>query len=411
MDGTSAYDDATRTVHPAGRSFSPLDKELGLLPQRYTPRLVEQIVRLGTAVSFGEAHVLLREMVGAEVPPDTIRRLTVTAGRQALALETEEAAQPDRSLPSVLVVDRLQQVSVDGAMVPLVHGEWAEVKNLAIGRVEPTKDGPRARALSYFARLADHERFRVLAGLEFRRRATEEAGEVVAVSDGAEWIQGFLDEHCPAAVRIIDWSHAAGYVAQAGQALFGPGTAECSGWVGRQLHRLWTQDPQWVVAELSRHEATSGLDAVRSARQYLEKRVDQMTYARFRRGGYPVGSGIVESANKVVVEARLKGRGMHWARANVDPMLVLRCTAASGRWQHSWPQVRAQLRRPHRRRPLHSPPAPAPPAPSPTAALPSSTPVLNSPAASQSPRIPTIVNGKPTRAHPWNRYSACRAKT
>ena len=27
--------------------------------------------------------------------------------------------------------------------------------------------------------------------------------------------------------------------------------------------------------------------------------------------GYPVGSGIVESANKVVVEARLKGRGRH----------------------------------------------------------------------------------------------------
>lgn len=33
--------------------------------------------------------------------------------------------------------------------------------------------------------------------------------------------------------------------------------------------------------------------------------------------GYPVGSGCVESANKLVGETRLKGAGMHWARATV----------------------------------------------------------------------------------------------
>jgi len=35
-------------------------------------------------------------------------------------------------------------------------------------------------------------------------------------------------------------------------------------------------------------------------------------------------SGSGESANKLVVEARLKGAGMRWGRQNVDPMLVLR---------------------------------------------------------------------------------------
>ena len=39
-----------------------------------------------------------------------------------------------------------------------------------------------------------------------------------------------------------------------------------------------------------------------------------MHYPEFRRNGWPIGSGMVESANKNVVEARLKGAGMHWQR-------------------------------------------------------------------------------------------------
>jgi hypothetical protein len=50
----------------------------------------------------------------------------------------------------------------------------------------------------------------------------------------------------------------------------------------------------------------------------------QIAYADFQIQGYPIGSGMVESANKLVVEQRLKGAGMHWARRNVTPMLALR---------------------------------------------------------------------------------------
>jgi hypothetical protein len=33
---------------------------------------------------------------------------------------------------------------------------------------------------------------------------------------------------------------------------------------------------------------------------------------------------MVESATKLVVEARLKGAGMHWAEAHGNPLLALR---------------------------------------------------------------------------------------
>ena len=69
---------------------------------------------------------------------------------------------------------------------------------------------------------------------------------------------------------------------------------------------------------------------------YLAKREAQMQYPTFQAAGWPIGSGCVESANKVVVEARLKGAGMHWERHNVNPMLVLRNAVCNGRWDETW---------------------------------------------------------------------------
>jgi hypothetical protein len=60
-----------------------------------------------------------------------------------------------------------------------------------------------------------------------------------------------------------------------------------------------------------------------------------MQYPLFQAQGWPIGSGIAESANKLVVEVRLKGAGMHWARASVNPMLALRNAVCNDRWDEA----------------------------------------------------------------------------
>ena len=77
---------------------------------------------------------------------------------------------------------------------------------------------------------------------------------------------------------------------------------------------------------------------------YFTKRLEQVDYAAFQAAGYPIGSGSTESANKIVVEARLKGSGMHWARAHVDPLVALRTVACTNRWSEAWPRISARLR-------------------------------------------------------------------
>src|SRR5215831_15538314 len=36
------------------------------------------------------------------------------------------------------------------------------------------------------------------------------------------------------------------------------------------------------------------------------------------------------------MQARLKGAGMHWQRANVNPMLALRTAVCNDRWAEAW---------------------------------------------------------------------------
>jgi hypothetical protein len=241
-------------------------------------------------------------------------------------------------------------LSVDGAIIPLVGGEWAEVKTLVVGEVvsrtnQKGEAEVKTQALSYFSRLADAQRFQHLAHSELHRRGIEGSGKVAAVMDGADWLQGFVDYHRPDAVRILDFPHAAQRITGVGQALFGEGSAACHQWIEPRLHQLKHDGPDAILAELHQLQTQHPqLTLLPENLAYLEKRVMQMQYPRFQQQGWPIGSGCVESANKLVVEARLKGAGMHWQRGNVDPMLALRNLVCSDRWSEDWPLIVTRLR-------------------------------------------------------------------
>ncbi len=301
---------------------------------------------------------MLAHFTKVDVSKPTVRRNTERAGEAYVAVQTAEVTRLEQELPPAPQGPALQQLSVDGAMVPLLHKEWAEVKTLAIGTVgKPLlRKGAwqvHTEDLSYFSRLADSETFARLATVETHRRGVETAGKVCAVNDGADWEQKFVDLHRPDAVRILDWGHASEYVVAAGQAVFGVGTAATKQWLDVQLYELRNGDPQKVLGKLRglRDELTvqvgEGSDALKTvvaSLQYLEKRQEHIRYAEFSAAGYPIGSGAVESANKLVVEARLKGAGMHWARENVNGMVALRDVECSDRWEEVWPQISERLR-------------------------------------------------------------------
>lgn len=376
-----------------------------------TPQLQASMVRLGSWMPFAHAARELGRLTGAVVSESLAERLTETAGAALVAERTAMVERLDRQPPPEPVGPGVLQMSADGAMISLVGKQWVEVKTLALGRVIREADGTiRTADLSYFSRRAEHTAFRRLALVETYRRGVGTAPVVVAVMDGAEWLQRFVDFHRPDAIRILDFPHAVEYLARASHEAHGAGTAATSEWIATRAHALKHTGPDAVLATLRELPPGEQRD---TAPGYLEPRRSQLQYPTFRAAGYPIGSGIVESANKVVVQDRLKGSGMHWAPASVDPMLALRTVVCADRWDEAWPLIAARLRADARarsrtlqddRRAARAAaradaraPTPAPPATPP----PSTTDIAPATPASAAPK--TIIDGRPTKAHPWNR--------
>ncbi len=397
----------------AERGFFPLDEELALLPSRFSPFIHQCIVRLGTLIPFDQVPEQLAALVGVTVSRETVRRLTEQAGAAQVAVEAEALHQVPRTESRAVTTGTIQQLSADGAMVPLLQGVWAEVRTLAIGTVG-WQWGPKGREVhshdvSYFSRLCSAHDFTDWAALPLHQRGTDRAQTVVAVTDGAGWLQELISAHRPDAVRILDFPHAAGYVSRAAQAAFGTGSRDAAVWLDEWLPRLKTATPEAVIAAIQAlpMPTPEAIETRRSVLSYLHARIEQVRYATFHRLGYPIGSGMVESGNKLVVEARLKGAGMHWQRRNVTPMVALRGVLCSGCWQEAWPQIWQELSRQvtERRRQGRLRRQAARAARDAARADPPAPPRKRLP-----PEPKKVINGRPTQAHGWRRpYDPRRA--
>src|SRR6266849_3654868 len=326
-----------------GSAFSPLDEELGLLGGGLTPRGEETLVRLASWMPFEPARELLQDLVGMRVSKATARRVTLATGQAQLSVCEVEGERLKQELPQAPAGAEKQALSGDGAMVHLVGGEWAEVKTVALGEVTRNKRGEVCtQGLSYFSRLSDAASFEEAALVEMHRRGLERATAVCAVQDGAEWLQGLVDYHRADAVRILDFAHAAEYINEIGQAVQAAGGRLPTTWLEGVLHRLKHQGPQRVLNHLGWLAARYPSPLMQENLAYLQKREVHMQYPTYQAAGWPIGSGSVESANKLVVEARLKGAGMRWERHNVNPMLLLRNAVCNRRWQETWQATRRQ---------------------------------------------------------------------
>src|ERR1017187_10112594 len=435
-----------RPVRGVGPVFFPLDEELKLVSGEFTPSLVESIVRLGTWMPFVPVTKAIAYFCHVGLSEPTARRKTEEAGAayvevqtaQVAAIAHEEGDGPDG--PPV------QQMRVDGAMVPLLHRSWGEVKTMVLGVIGPPVQEKgewhvHATQLSYFSRMTDHETFSRLATVETHRRGTARAGTVVAVNDGAEWEQVVVTDHRANAVRILDWGHSAEHVSEVGRAVFESDPKAEASWRQEKLRALKEDDPPPLLAELQHLRAMlttpeqDGAHAearrvVEANLRYFSKREEQIRYATFAEKGYPIGSGAVESGNKLVVEARLKGAGMHWAPEHVDPMVALRTVACSDRWEEAWPlitermrertQERAVCRHVVRQNAKTAPPAvpdalplPAEPEislPSSRIEIPRSDERLSLDRADTATTPSTNRSRKPGPDHPWRRQSIGKAR-
>lgn len=330
--------------------FFPLDEALQLGAHSWTPATLELALRLGVEIaSFRRAAETFGVFTHLPLSKSALQRLVHDYGQQVVAIQAEEAeamvripAKEEevvwRTIPEP--DSEVMNVSSDGVLLHIRDEGWKEAKTVAVSAVEQSvaaHSGELAVQLtrhSYRAGLWETKSFANQLWAETCRRGVEKAKLVVSVNDGAPWIWGIVCMCFARCVQILDWWHAVQYLWAIAQAHFGTDNAAAAQWVEEQKRLLAASQLRRILPNVRRlyprHHPLP--DPVRKAVVYLFHHRWRMRYREFRQAGCPIGSGSVESACKVVAQARMKQAGMQWSRDGAQAMLALRCLLLSDRW-------------------------------------------------------------------------------
>jgi hypothetical protein len=116
-------------------------------------------------------------------------------------------------------------------------------------------------------------------------------------------------------------------------------------WCEAALARLCYGEVHGVIWGLQRRQPTDAQAAeeIRTLIAYLQRHQARVDYRFARKGGYPMGSGGIESANKFICHVRLKRSGAWWYVTKANQMLALRCATYHGTFDRVFQRYRQRL--------------------------------------------------------------------
>ncbi len=346
---------------PAGCDIgqvAPLDAALGVTPSQATSAEVQQLAcALAVFVPFETAATLLQSVLPIAVSPSAIWGWVQAAGARALAqlaaeLEALAAGQwPTREALDATTAAEPLLLGADGVMVPFrpTGGDprgrtsWREVKVAILARLHAhlTRTGETVTRLTQRRLVAVLGAIDDLAPrlwLEAVRQGVASAPLIGWVSDGARgfW-RLFAERFADRATGILDFYHAAQHLWRAASAWRDGRTTSAREWFTRLRHQLRHGERASVMDELSRVLALPGVPAsaratLQQVYDYLDKHRAHLDYEKFKALGLPLGSGMVESACKWLIQQRFKGVGMRWSEDGFNHLLHLRLAWVNGRF-------------------------------------------------------------------------------
>ena len=336
---------------PCAAGVIPKDQALDIVGTAFSPGVRRLMGRVGGKEAFNAGRRDLAELAGILVTTKAVERVA-----EAVGAEIETLAQQERALALSGKLVPLQPVpklyiAIDATGVPVVPHETAgrpgkdesgkaRTREAKLGCVfTQTRLDAKGRPVrdegstTYVGAIETAEAFGVRIYAEAVRRGVTRPAQVSVLGDGAPWIWGIAAEHFPGATQIVDLYHAREHLADLGKLLYGPGSAEANTWVAARGEDLDAGEVERLVAALDRlrPRAAEGQEAVRKAIGYFQTNAERMRYARFRRQGLFVGSGVVEAGCKTIIGFRLKQSGMRWTVRGANAIIALRCAELSGR--------------------------------------------------------------------------------
>jgi hypothetical protein len=330
------------TVYPARERF-------GLGEGDYSQGLEEAVVLAGVDDVYRKGLKLVNRLTGAQVSVHKAETTVASWGAKAKARVAADLKRPktpqERIAATRPVPGTRMCVTTDGTSIRTTAG-WRDAKLLGIYTFD--EKGKKKDLVAYAATLHYAENYGDLAWWLMERTGASRAETLVWLGDGAPWIRNQQQFLAPHAVSIVDFYHAADRLWKVGRALHPRAEREAKRWSQKWIRNLYTGKVQALIKELQTRAAPLGLPpsqcaeddprkVLADAPRYFVNNADRMAYSKYRVLGYPIGSGVAESACHHLVGVRMKRTAsMEWAEENAEAVLQLRCLSASEYWDEFW---------------------------------------------------------------------------
>ena len=380
---------------PGQAMVCPLDAELSL-PARCYSDLLREWSGFGSAdASYREVAASLERILGW---PLSVQALETTAREDAVDVAAfyERPVEAEAAMAAEAATILVAQA--DGKGVPVVQptpaarparrGKGAPPNRMreavvtALYTIQPYRRtpeevaaallrdadrpaaAPRPRPVAKELRATLDGKAVALARLaaRARRRDGPRIVDRVALTDGAHALQDRMRAALPEHTPVLDIIHAVEYLWAAANALLGERHPERTAWVRAHLLALLRGQVEAVVAALAHAAVEPALaptrrDTVAATIGYYQRNAPYMRYDRYLARGWPIGTGVIESACGHLVKDRLQQAGMRWTKDGAHAILDLRAIRLTDDWDPYWAFHR---QRQHQRRygPSTTPPAP-----------------------------------------------------
>jgi len=343
----------------------PLDEVLGLRAGRMQLDVQQAAADLATELPYDTASTLFGHLSGLAVSSERMHTLTNQVAEGLSVLDVAPSRQEIDQRVAQVAAGRFRRpvlvLGIDGAYVPSrpesARGrrpgqaryrarrarwqhEWHEAKGFRFYLL----DGDRiVHILSWHQVQTEGDLGEALQQVKDAGLIPEESVRLCVVCDGAEWIWKHVQALFPHACQVLDYYHCSEYLHKMAKAQY-PDPFQALEWVESTLTRLYLGKVGSVLGGLRRMQPTSeeALKAIDNCWVYLHDHRSRTHYRTFRRGGYPLGSGGMESSNKFICHVRLKRSGAWWYEVNSNQMLALRCAKYNGTFHRVFARYQQQ---------------------------------------------------------------------
>jgi hypothetical protein len=291
------------------------------LGQQSSPYLQEKLVLLGSNEVFNFVPELIDSLLGIQISESEVYR---TCQAVSEAIEDQTLHSPSAGLQELQSSPQEQVYGmIDGSMLFTDQG-WQESKVGRVFQALPKADLTKAREWEikhsqYVAKRGHYEAFTK----EFERLLPPQSlCQKVFVTDGARWIGQWLDETYPDAIQILDFFHVCEKV------------AKVASWSD---HPHWLEDMKGYLLKGQQLKVRQSILKMKriplqerdTLLTYLENNEHRMHYDLYRNKGFMIGSGLIESAHRTVLQVRMKRSGQRWSNLGCDNMTKLRVAFCS----------------------------------------------------------------------------------